>query len=1253
MRMKFVRCSVTMLGLLAFVSAFASKETLKQGWDAFNNNKRKEALELFQKAAADNDTKADANLALALFYWSEDKAGEGFKSLQNFYSTSSDPYPYLYALWTSPVGFDGYTFKKDDKLKFLKKLADDNKANGTIKAMVHAMLGKHNESIGDFKKAEEEYQQQGTIDNWQVLGTFDNTSGSGFNKDFGALTNIGPDAVFKNKVNADVKWFTPPHARNDRWFDFDYYFVINNSVMYAQTFLKSDADKEVYFRSGNSGSLKIWVNDKLVTNISEERNCDLDIYINNVKLNKGYNRVLVQIGESETGRANFMIRATDKDGNPVKGLSSTSTQQQYTKASEYPVSTYTLFAEEFFENKTKAEPENLINYLMLSDVYLRNDKVYEARKALKKAQQLAPNSSFVGSRLIEAYSRDNDNTDLTKEYEKIKTNDPDYALALKGQMTEAKQKENIDEEEKLLEKYKSIYGEDEFTDMEALGIVASRKKFDEVISTSKRLYEKYPDNYELMNLAYTIERNSNKDLVKANQILKAYLKNHYSDKIITALARNYFDLGNKKEGYELYNQRIENYPYSIGYYGDLSDIYFAAQDYENALKWAKKGLELVPYIGGYWNKVGGIYEAMNKTEEAKDAYKKAIYYTPTNYEARKQLRKLEGKKDLFENFEKNDAYALYKQAPKEEELPDENSIILLNDNQRVVYPEGATEEHVEILVKVFNQTGIDAWKEYSIGYHPYSQHLIIDKAEVYKKDGNKIQAEKNGGYLVFTNLEANDAIHVSYRIENYNTGKLAQHFWDQFNFNSDFPIKLSRYSLLVPADKKFKSEVLHADIKPTVKDIDDMKLYVWEAKDQNSIKPEPDMPPLSDVGAILDLSTIPDWKYISNWYSDLSTNLAKTDFEIKETVADLFKGKKNLNDFQKAKAIYEYIEANVSYSNVPFMHGPIIPQKASRTLNTKLGDCKDVSTLFVAMCKEAGLKANLILVDTRDNGEQHLNLPSIDFNHCIAQLQVDGKKYYIELTDQKLSFGSIPPVDLNSNILFIPREGDTAATQLTKFNTKYRTSNSILRETKLSFDNNDVNFTRKNIKTGMFAAQIRSDYGDKGKDKQEKQMTQAVAGEFKTPTKLLSLSFKDLKSLSDTVSYDYSFNIKNMLTEVVGIKIFSIPWSDAVRSLEFLSLENRRYPFLIWNFNAAESNKESIEIALPKGKLLAEQPKSVNLTCSVADYSLTYNTSTPGVLKAMREIKYKKELVTPDDYVQFRDFFNKVAEADSKQIGFK
>jgi hypothetical protein len=54
-------------------------------------------------------------------------------------------------------------------------------------------------------------------------------------------------------------------------------------------------------RVGVSGSVKVWVNDQQILAEPEERNNDLDAYIQTVKLNKGYNRILVQSGESYAG----------------------------------------------------------------------------------------------------------------------------------------------------------------------------------------------------------------------------------------------------------------------------------------------------------------------------------------------------------------------------------------------------------------------------------------------------------------------------------------------------------------------------------------------------------------------------------------------------------------------------------------------------------------------------------------------------------------------------------------------------------------------------------------------------------------------------------------------------------------------------------------------------------------------------------------------------------------------------------------
>ncbi|MGZ4078798.1 MAG: DUF3857 domain-containing protein, partial [Bacteroidia bacterium] len=1026
---------------------FASNDDLKKGWAAFIINNRTEAIADFKQATKDAESKAEAYLALSLISRDNGNNTEAFNNFLNFYKSSDNPYPYTFALWTTGCVNGDYGKKTKEQITFLKQVADDAKANQCMRALANSMLGYNAQKSNDFKEAKEYFNKIDIVSFSQAVGQFENVSGSGFNKDFGVLSHPNSDAVFKNKVGADVKWLTVKNIRNDRWFDFAYNFNSDDAVCYAQSFLNSPADQEVILRAGASGAIKIWLNDKLVCSIFEEQNTDMDVYGYKVKLNKGYNRILVQVGKSELNRSNFMVRLFDLKENILTGLTYSPEAQPYTKETAYEVKEVPFFADTFFEEKLKADPKNLLYLLMQGEINLRNDKAYEARKAFTQAAAIAPNCTYISERLIESYARDENTTLETKATESIKTKDPESFFAIKEFYNDANEKEDYDAAEKYLSKMIASYGNTFTTDAMNLGIYAKRKQYDNIVSIGNEMYNKYPDNWDIVNLKYSIETNANKDYDKANDILIKYLKTNYNEDASTALANNYFKKGNVQKAYDIYLKRTESYPYATGYFESVADLYFTQQEYPTAVKWMKQVLEMCPYNGYYWNQLGKIYEAMNDKENAKAAFAKCIYYSPTNYEAHKLLRKMEGKKDLFEYFDENDINALYTNSPKAKDFPEDNSMILLNDMQRIVYPEGATEQKTDILIKIFNQAGIDAWKEYSIGYNNYTQRLIVEKAEVIKPDGNKVKSETNENQLVFTSLEIGDAIHITYRIEDYVYGLLAAHFTDRFNMNFSLPVGKCKYSLLVPEATKFSYKVQNSDIQPAISSPEDgYKLYKFEKTNMAGLKSEPYMPPLDDVGMVIDVSSIPDWATISNWYADLANTKAKSDFEIKEVVSDLFKDKpKDLTELQKSKLIYEYIEKNVSYSNVSFLHGAFIPQKASRTLNTKLGDCKDVSTLFVAMCREAGLTANLVLVNTRDNGDNSLLQPSVGFNHCISHLVADKKEYFIELTDNKLSFSTIGNSLDNTSVLQIPTETKTVSGQLEKLKAKNTVPNNIVR----------------------------------------------------------------------------------------------------------------------------------------------------------------------------------------------------------------
>jgi len=1240
---------------LLMITGFSFAQDFRQALDLMNTNKRSEAKQALTTLLNDPAKGTDAALALTLLETSNEHWDDAFGYFQKFYNASPNPYPYVYALWTTGI-FSRNEKSANDVKKMMEKIADDPKANATIKAMAYDNLAGRQQARGDIKTSKETWNKMGDVKGWGTVGTFENMSASGFNKDFGVVAHPEAAYTFKNNRGASVQWFTIPDARNDRWMDMEFHYDVTNSIIYAQTFVTSDADNEVTLMFGVSGSFKIWINDLMVAQEAEERNTDIDVYNYKVKLQKGVNRILVQIGSSEISRSNFMLRFADASGN-VLPINGSATMQPYTKAQAYPIVPVAMFAEQFFEDRLSKNANGFLDMMLLLNTYNHNDKRYESRKIAAQLKKDEPKSSIVSEKLVETYARDNNNTDLTKEIEFVKSNDPDGLYGLDLLYSDAINKEDYDEAQTLLDKRMSTYGKNAETEMKTLDLLSKKKEIEKLLKELDVAYKTYPENRTFLVMQYSVTQSVTKDLKKSNAILENYLKTHQDDELTETVIGNIMKLGKKEEGMKMLKKMIDEKPYATGRYTGMSDKYYDQQDYKNALEWQQKAIERAPYVGGMHYSKALILDAQGNKSEAKVSLKKAIELNPNNYAARKKLRELEGRKDLFASFKTEDINALVKNNIKQTDYPNDNSVYLLKEMQQVVYPEsGASEERNEILIKVLNQSGIDDWKELNIPYNSYTQRLIVDKSELFKKDGSKVQAETNDYQVVFSSLEIGDVIHLSYKLESSSYGKLAEHFCEDFNLNGGYPIKTARYSLMVPKDKKFQYKMYNTDVKPQITDVDDYKMYVWDKKESPGVTGESNMPPFTDVSERVVVTSIPDWNYVANWYSDLSSIKAKGDFEVKEKAKELFEGKKNLTDLQKAKIIYEYIENNFNYSAIPFLHSALTPQRASRTITTKLGDCKDLATLFVALGKEVGLDANLILVDTRDNGDMNLDLPTIGFNHCIAQLKTGNKNYIIELTDNHLPFGALSAHDLNANGLYIPKEGEVASNaKLVKLNTPNRPINFVDRKSNIVFKGSSIDIERSSKKIGAEASSTRGSYKDQGEEDRIKGLQKSLSGEFNKKVVLKSFTISNLDDLKDTIDMKYVFNVEGFSSEIVGMQIFKLPWSDSYGSLDFVSLDTRKYPFNLWSFSSTPGDREVMTITLPAGKKLAETPKNVTLSCPSMSYNLTYdiNPLKPERIVVTREVKYLKEQVPITEYASFKEFVNKMAEADSRQLGFK
>lgn len=1251
----FMKNLLTGVFLLIILSDLSyAQSPMDAAWESFKTNDIETATQQFREAAEEGN--ADALLMLSLLSSVYETPEKAFGYFTEFFECSGNPYPHLWALWIAPSVNNGFGPKTDEQLEFLEKLTMQEDADGTINSLAWEMLGRAYDAIGEFESADENYfLNVGSITKWQVVGEFENISASGFDKEQQALYHPEPDYVFRNKRNARVQWFDLPHMRPGVWVDLVKHFYYSNSIVFAQTFCQSPVEQVVQLRIGTSGSLKAWVNDKLVFSERKERNNHIDTYNVTIKLDKGFNRILLQLGESEAGRLNFLCRTTDDRGFNINGLKF---HTEYSPEKISYSSNYTfrgkqvpIFAETFFREKMKKEPEDLLNYIMLSQCYMTNDKTYEARKVLEKAVELAPDCSYILSQLIELYAREENRTGLSTTIEKIRMTDPEHPISLDYDFDEAIDNEEYEEAKTILVKYRNIFGEDEKYFNKKLSILSSEKKREKMVETVEEAYKKFPDNLEFTYWMYLQTRDMTGDHERAIAILKDYHDRYFVPELVTTLVSYHFDRNNSDEAFELLERLTELDPASDSYYNKIGDRYFGMRKYEEAGKYYRKCIEISPYVSSYWGDLAETFEEQGEKQKAIGAYEKCIEYYPTKYDKRTSLRKLKGQKPVFDYFGEPDLYSLYENSPESGDYPNDNGILLFNESHRVVYPGGGSEQKNYMLAKIFTAAGIDDWKEFRIP-SAGSRGLTVEKAEVLKKDGSRMKAEVSGSHVLYTALEEGDGILLIYKIEHSLIPLLYEHFWEKHFFTLYFPSLHSSYKLLVPTGTEFSYEVSNSDLKPEIGKNGEFDIYTWTRDSLDGIKYESLMPSLVDVGEVLHISSIPSWDFIADWYWDYSTTKARADFEVKELVSSILDGNGSLTDLGKVKLFYDYVVRNIRYSYIPFRQSGLIPQKASTTINTKIGDCKDVSTLFAAMCREIGIESNIVLVSTRNNGRKFMRLPSIDFNHAIASCNIDGEKYYIELTNDYNPFGTIYGDLLDAFVLEID-SNDTHQAEPVFLDPASRKKSLIFRKSKITFKGEDMLCSKKTTKTGGQAAHMRSYYRDEGSEQRENRMYEAISEDYPN-IRLDKLEFdENINTTGDTVTYLYEYTVRNSFNRVLeDLYLLKIPFADRQAPLDFISNEKRKFPLEFRWYSRNDFENERIIMELPKDKVLAEIPEKISLHSEFGSYTLDFRMNGD-FLEIERSMQYRSKFVPLEKYYEFSRFFENIIKSDSRQLAFR
>jgi hypothetical protein len=294
----------------------------------------------------------------------------------------------------------------------------------------------------------------------------------------------------------------------------------------------------------------------------------------------------------------------------------------------------------------------------------------------------------------------------------------------------------------------------------------------------------------------------------------------------------------------------------------------------------------------------------------------------------------------------------------------------------------------------------------------------------------------------------------------------------------------------------------------------------------------------------------------------------------------------------------------------------------------------------------------MVLVDTRNNGRLDMILPSLEFNHCIVKASLDGKEYYIELTDNHLPFASLPNNLMYALKLEIPMKSEVFVSDLKPLVSLTKTKDIARTHITVTPEGSDLNVQVTATKHGNLSSYVRSDFSNLDYQDQFKVLEEKCAGNYKNLV-MDTLSIEGLTELNDSITMRYGFRIKDEIAEIGKMQTFKLPFVDVVATLSKFAAPPRIYPVAYNDYEDTDLYETEIEILVPNGKRLVEIPASESFSFGKLNYSLRYSLTTSGNLKVVRTFTTDRNEIPASEYSNFRAFVEKIVKAEQKMIALQ
>jgi len=400
------------------------------------------------------------------------------------------------------------------------------------------------------------------------------------------------------------------------------------------------------------------------------------------------------------------------------------------------------------------------------------------------------------------------------------------------------------------------------------------------------------------------------------------------------------------------------------------------------------------------------------------------------------------------------------------------------------------------------------------------------------------------------------------------------------------------------------------------------------------------------------------WLNTGEWLDGLIGDRTKPSPEVASKAAELTAGKSGFLD--KVSAITSFLQSNIRYYGIEIGISGFQPHPADEIFRNRYGDCKDKTTLLIAMLSVVNIKAYPVLVDT-SRGAIESAVASPYANHMIAAIQVpkeiadgsvpgivkltDGNRVMIfDATDQLLPVGQIPAALQGSYGLLV----DGTQSQLIaipvlppELNTEHFSGHFTLDE------HGGLSGNLTATSTGAPMEPWRDLFVSTDEHSQRRFFENYLTSYLAGPT-LEKFSAEDAKGHGDKVTIQITFKVPDYAKNAGGMLLVR----PRVIHSDYHRVSNRverEYPV---EFDNTIDASEDFVIKLPPGYVVEELPDPVNLDVGFAAYS-SRTEHNGDELRFVRDYRLKQTELSKDQYGKLRELMSQIKSDEINPVMLK